>query len=67
MEENSSKSGFRVEFDDDSVYLMDGSAELVMWTMAEWVEDPAVVPAMINAVVRGFTQGSAAVMQSGGE
>lgn len=58
---NGPKDRFRVEIDDDSVYLMDGDAELVMWTGQEWREDPSIVLNIINAVNIGHTKGADAV------
>lgn len=53
--------GFHVVTDEDSVYLMEGGDELVMWTAAEWSDDPALVFSIINAVRIGYTDGPEAV------
>ncbi|MFD7552299.1 DUF3145 family protein [Streptomyces sp. NPDC059816] len=56
-----SPSGISVGFDDDSVSLLDGSEELVLWTQQEWIEDPNVIFAILNAAMPGFTHGPDAV------
>ncbi|WP_327391348.1 hypothetical protein OG728_38360 (plasmid) [Streptomyces microflavus] len=59
--EQRSPSGFRIAFDDDSIRLLDGLRELVMWSQQEWTEDPNVVFAILNAAMLGFTDGPDAV------
>lgn len=49
---------FRVVLDSDSVSLRDGEDELVMWDQQEWVEDPALVLNIVNAVQIGYTEGA---------
>lgn len=65
-DQRSCPSGFRVGFDGDahgydSVTLFDGAEELAVWTQQEWIEDPGVVFAILNAATLGFTRGPDAV------
>ena len=49
---------FWVDFRDDSIALMEGNEELVMWTEEEWIEDPQVVFPICNAILLGLTKGA---------
>jgi hypothetical protein len=58
---------FRVAIDgeygdaDTQIALMDGDAELVMWTSDEWREDPSLVVVIANAIQVGYTEGADAI------
>ncbi|MGW1155978.1 hypothetical protein ACWD45_32440 [Streptomyces rubiginosohelvolus] len=65
-DQHSRPSGFRIGFDGDahgydSVTLSDGTEELAVWTQQEWIEDPDIVFAILNAATLGFTRGPDAV------
>ncbi|MGW4180376.1 hypothetical protein [Streptomyces rubiginosohelvolus] len=65
-DQHSRPSGFRIGFDGDahgydSVTLFDGTEELTVWTQQEWIEDPDIVFAILNAATLGFTRGPDAV------
>ncbi|MEV0966874.1 hypothetical protein AB0J25_30620 [Streptomyces sp. NPDC049910] len=65
-DQHSRPSGFRIGFDGeahgyDSVTLFDGTEELAVWTQQEWIEDPDIVFAILNAATLGFTRGPDAV------
>jgi len=48
---------FHVVVDEDSVYLAEGQKELMMWTQAEWQEEPALVLTIVNAIAIGYSHG----------
>lgn len=48
---------FTVKLYEDSIYLRDGSEELVMWVQDEWIEDPSLVWSIVNAVRIGYEAG----------
>ncbi len=52
---------FRVQTETDSVHLMDGDEEIVMWDQREWEEDPSLVLNIITAVSLGYSEGADAV------
>ncbi|MFD7956063.1 hypothetical protein ACFV4X_21520 [Streptomyces ardesiacus] len=65
-DQHSRPSGFRIGFDGDahgydSITLFDGTEELAVWTQQEWIEDPDIVFAILNAATLGFTRGPDAV------
>lgn len=53
----SAETTFTVKVDGESIHLMDGENEIVMWDQQEWVEDPALVLAIANAIDIGHREG----------
>lgn len=45
-----------VDFREDSIALMEGDEELVMWTEDEWIENLEVVFPICNAIILGATK-----------
>lgn len=56
-------NGVRVDIDTDAIYLVDDATdkEIVMWSDAEWIEDPSLVQTIVNAVLVGVTEGADAL------
>ena len=49
---------FWVDFREDSIALMEGDEELVMWTEDEWIENLEMVFPICNAILLGLTKGA---------
>lgn len=56
-------SSFRVELDDEVIQLKDRHGEIVSWHIEEWKEDPMVVFAVVNAILRGIYESPAALRE----
>lgn len=46
-----------IETTGDSVHIHDVHGEIVMWTQAEWEEEPEVVMSIVNAIHIAHTDG----------
>lgn len=52
-----------IEVTGDSVHIHDEKGEIVMWTQAEWEEDPQVVVSIVNAIHIAHTDGTTCLRQ----
>jgi len=44
-----------IVFGEESIHIMDGKTEVVMWTKQEWIDDPEVVFSIANAIKIALT------------
>lgn len=59
-----SKNSPIVEIDNDKIAIYtDYGAEIVMWDVAEWLEDPDVVVSIANAIHFAYDQGTVALIE----
>lgn len=46
-----------IVFGEESIHIMDGKDEVVMWTKQEWIDDPEVVFSIANAIKIALAKG----------
>jgi hypothetical protein len=64
LEETLNSDKVYVEFYRDGVYIYGHKQELVSWVSDEWIEDPAVVHIVVNAILFGIKYGASALART---
>lgn len=50
-----------VEVLGEHISISDANGEIIYWDQQEWMDDPTIVPAIVNAVTIGLEQGGTAL------